>query len=139
MTPVDTSFAQSELEDDHIERLRASTTPHGQFAWQILPYYFDFYQRRLGRWSSCMHDPLAAAALLHPQLVRATVERPMHVEPVGEVHRGVGRDADEAAKLGLPPRNPARIVTEVDQRRFLDRFVAALTMPLGELGPLGDG
>jgi purine nucleosidase len=136
VTPVDTSFAQSELEDDHIERLRTSETPHGQFAWQILPYYFDFYQRRLGRWSSCMHDPLAAAALLHPGLVRGTVSRPMYVEPVGEVHRGVGRDTGEAATLGLPPRNPARIVTEVEKRRFLDRFVDALTTPLGELGPL---
>ena len=138
VTPVDTSFAQSELDDDHIERLRTSTTPHGQFAWRILPYYFDFYQRRLGRWSSCMHDPLAAAALLHPALVTEEISRPMYVEPDGDVHRGVGRDADEAAKLGLPPRQPARIVTSVEKRRFLDRFVDALTMPLGELGPLGD-
>jgi purine nucleosidase len=136
VTPVDTSFSQSELEDDHIERLRTSSTPQGQFAWQILPYYFDFYQRRLGRWSSCMHDPLAAAALLHADLVTSTVSRPMYVEPVGEVHRGVGRDADEAATLGLSPRDPARIVTEVDKRRFLDRFVEALTTSLGELGPL---
>lgn len=139
VTPVDTSYAQSELEDDHIERLRTSATAQGQFAWKILPYYFDFYQRRLGRWSSCMHDPLAAAVLVHPELVKETVERPMYVEPVGGVHQGVGRDADAAAALGLPARSPARIVTEVDRRRFLDRFVDALTTPLGELGPLGDG
>jgi purine nucleosidase len=139
VTPVDTSFAQSELEDDHIERLRTSETPHGQFAWQILPYYFDFYQRRLGRWSSCMHDPLAAAALLHPAVVTETVDRPMYLEPVGEVHRGVGRDPADAARLGLPERRPARIVTAVATRRFLDRFVDALTMPLGTLGPLTNG
>ena len=139
VTPVDTSFAQSELEDDHIERLRTSATPQGQFAWKILPYYFDFYQRRLGRWSSCMHDPLAAAALLHPELVKETAERPMYVEPGGDVHHGVGRGADEAARRELPARNPARIVTSVDTRRFLDRFVDALTTPLGELGPLDDG
>jgi purine nucleosidase len=139
VTPVDTSFAQSELDDDHIERLRTSTTPQGQFAWKILPYYFDFYQRRLGRWSSCMHDPLAAAALIHPHLVKETVERPLYVEPVEEVHHGVGRGADEAERLGLTARTPARIVTNVDKRRFLDRFVDALTMPLGTLGPLQDG
>ncbi len=137
VTPVDTSFAQSELEDDHIERLRTGETPQGQFAWQILPYYFDFYQRRLGRWSSCMHDPLAAAALLHPALVLEKVERPMYLEPVGEVHRGVGRDAADVARLGLPERRPAQIVTKVDARRFLNRFVDALTTPLGQLGPLG--
>jgi purine nucleosidase len=137
VTPVDTSFAQSELEDDHIERLRTGETPQGQFAWQILPYYFDFYQRRLGRWSSCMHDPLAAAALLHPELVLESVERPMYLEPVGEVHRGVGRDAADVARLGLPERRPAQIVTKVEARRFLNRFVDALTTPLGQLGPLG--
>ena len=64
------------------------------------------------------------------------VERPMYLEPVGEVHRGVGRDAADAARLGLPERRPARIVTKVDTRRFLNRFVDALTMPLGQLGPL---
>ncbi len=136
VVPVDTSFSQSELDDDHIERLRTSTTPQGRFAWQILPYYFDFYQRRLGRWSSCMHDPLAAAALLHPELVTGLVSRPMYVEPVGEVHRGVGRDIAEQAGMRLPPRDPAWIVTAVAKRRFLDRFVDALTTPLGELGPL---
>lgn len=137
VVPVDTSFHDSELDDDHIERLRASTTPQGRFAWKILPYYFDFYQRRLGRWSSCMHDPLVPAVLLDPSLITGMVSRPMYVEPVGSVHRGVGREGAELANL--PPRDPAQIVTSVDKRRFLDRFVDALTTPLGELSPIGDG
>jgi inosine-uridine nucleoside N-ribohydrolase len=138
VTPVDVSFAFAELDDDHIERLRTSATPQGAFAWKILPYYFDFYQRRLGRWSSCMHDPLAAAALIHPRIITGMVERPLYVEPAGEVHRGVGRDPGEAAKRGLPPRRAARVVTAIDKGRFLNRFVDALTTPLGMLEPFGD-
>ncbi|MBA3450219.1 MAG: nucleoside hydrolase [Chloroflexia bacterium] len=137
VVPVDTSFHYSELDDDHIERLRSSTTPQGRFAWTILPYYFDFYQRRLGRWSSCMHDPLAAAALLDPILITGMVSRPMYVEPFNDVYRGVGHDGAELAHL--PTRDPARIVTAIDKRRFLNRFVDALTTPLGALGPIGDG
>lgn len=136
VVPVDTSFHYSELDDDHIERLRASTTPQGRFAWTILPYYFDFYRRRLGRWSSCMHDPLVPAVLLDPSLIMGLVSRPMYVEPVGSVHRGVGRDGAELANL--PPRDPAQIVTSVDRRRFLDRLVDALVTPMGSLGPISD-
>jgi purine nucleosidase len=136
VVPVDTSFAYSELDDDHIEGIRASTTPQGRFAWKILPYYFDFYQRRLGRWSSCMHDPLVPALLFDRSLITGMVSRPMYVEPVGAVHRGVGREGEEVANL--PSREPARIVTAVDRRRFLNRFVDALTMPLGTLPAIAD-
>ena len=135
VVPVDTSFHYSELGDDHIAQLRTSTTAQARFAWKILPYYFDFYQRRLGRWSSCMHDPLVAAVLFDPSLITGMVSRPMYVESVGSVHRAVGRDDADVANL--PKRHPAQIVTSVDQRRFLDRFVAALVTPLGELAPVG--
>lgn len=134
VVPVDTSFNYTVLADDHIDKLRASTTPQGQLAWKILPYYFDFYQQRLGRWSSCMHDPLVPAVLLDPSLITGMAARPMYVEPTGNVHRGVGREGP--ALTDLPPRNPAQIVTAVDQRRFLDRLVASLTTPLGSLPPV---
>ncbi len=133
--PIDTS-AYSILEEDQIARLREATTPHGQLAWQILPYYFDFYQRRLGRWSARMHDPLVAAALLDPSLIASRARRPIYVEPIDGSWRAVGRAGDELT--GLPPRDPAEIVTSVNQRRFLDRFVDALVTPLGALPPLAD-
>jgi purine nucleosidase len=131
--PIDTS-CHAILEDDQIERLRNAEAAHGKFAWQILPFYFDFYQHRLGRWTARMHDPLVAAALLDPTLIEERVYRPMFVEQIGDTWRAVGRDRDE---LGDRPSRPeAEIVTSVDHRRFLDRFVDALTTPLGKLPPL---
>ena len=132
VVPVDTTN-HSILEEDQIDRLRAAATPQGRFAWAILPFYFGFYRTILGRWTARMHDPLVAAVLLHPGLVRSTVRRPLYVEPFEDRHRAVGREGDELA--GLHPRDPVGIVTEVDQRRFLDRFVDALTTPLGTLCP----
>ena len=137
VVPVDTSFSDSALDDHHVERLRAATTPQGRFAWKILPYYFDFSRQRLGRWSAYMHDPLVPAVLLDPSLIQATIARPLYVEPFAGVHCGFGRDGSELAHL--PPRAPAQIVTAVDRRRFLDRFVDALVTPLGSLAPIGDG
>lgn len=131
--PIDTS-CHAMLEEDQIERLKHAEAAHGQFAWQILPFYFDFYQHRLGRWTARMHDPLVAAALLDPTLIEKRVHRPMYVEPIGGSWRAVGREGDELK--GRPSRPAAEIVTRVDQRRFLDRFVDALTTPLGELPPL---
>lgn len=133
--PIDTS-AYSVLEDDQIARLRESEAAQGQLAWQILPFYFDFYQHRLGRWTARMHDPLVAAALLDPSLITEMVQRPMYVEPIDGSWRAVGREGDELA--GRPPRKAAEIVTSVDQRRFLDRFVDALATPLGALPPIAD-
>jgi purine nucleosidase len=136
VVPIDTS-REAVLDEEHIARLRASQTPQGRLAWQILPFYFHAYVERLGRWSARMHDPLTAAVLLDPSLIQVTVERPMYVEPVDGEWRAVGREGTELA--GRPARPAARIVTAVDQRRFLDRLVDALTLPLGRLAPIGDG
>ena len=131
--PIDTS-CHAILEDDQIARLKDAETAHGQFAWKILPFYFDFYQHRLGRWTARMHDPLVAAALLDPTLIEEWVLRPMYVEQIGDSWRAVSREREELE--GRLTRPAAEIVTRVDQRRFLDRFVDALTTPLGELAPL---
>lgn len=125
------------LEDDQIARIRQGTTPQARFAWRILPFYFTFYETLLGRWSARMHDPLVPGVLLDPTLVRATVERPIYVEPFETKHRAVGREEYDPA---LPSdRPPVRIVTEVEIRRFLDRMVDALVTPLGELPRLRSG
>jgi hypothetical protein len=75
-----------------------------------------------------------AAALLDPNLIEERVHRPMYVEPICDSWRAVGRESEELADR--PERPAADIVTRVDQRRFLDRFIDALTTPLGSLPPL---
>ena len=122
------------LEDEHIERIKAGTTIVARFAWQILPFYFDFYQTLLGRWSARMHDPLVAGVLLDPTLIHETVERPMYVEPCAVRYRAVGKeDYDPAVDTD---RGPVTIVTAVDIPRFLDRLTDALVSPQGALAPI---
>lgn len=136
VVPIDTT-RYSVLTPEHIARLRESTTPQGKLAWQILPHYFNFYQDRLnGVWSARMHDPLVPAVLLDPSLVTSRERKPFYVEPWEDSWRAVGRSGDELA--GRESRPAAEVITSVDQSRFLDRFVDALTQPLGSLGPVAN-
>lgn len=116
---------QAQLEDRHIEAIRGSDSPVARFAWRILPFYFDFYQRRMnGRWTASMHDPLVAGLYLDESLVTSELRAPMAVEPFGERHRGMARDP--GAHPLLAGRAPARIITDADLPLFLDRFASAI-------------
>ncbi len=127
VTPIDLSF-EAVLEDDHIARMQAASTVQATLAMRILPFYFDFYRARLGRWSASMHDPVAAALAIDPSLRVHEVVRPMFVEPCEIRHRAVGRP-----EIGPEVRQPVTIVTETDMPRFLERLVRGLELPLGSL------
>ena len=128
--PIDTT-AHVIFTDDHIERIRRGTAPAARLAWQILPYYFDFYQHRLNHWSCRVHEPAVTAALLDPSLVSASVSRSMIVESIADRHRVVGLTEADPEFPSLRPK--ATIVTAIDTNRFLDRLVDGLVLPLGTL------
>ena len=56
------------LEAPDQARIAASDQPHARFAWRILAFYLDFYERFLGRRAASLHDPLAAGILRDPTL-----------------------------------------------------------------------
>jgi purine nucleosidase len=121
--PIDLSY-QAILEERHLTAIREGMTPQARFAWRILPYYCTFYEQYLGRWTACMHDPIAGSLFADESLIAETVERPMLVEPCPERFRAVGIETP------LPDRSPVRIITKADMPRFLDRFVETLLTPL---------
>ncbi len=128
VVPVDTTNSVV-FDPDQIERIRTATTPQGRLAWRILPFYFDFYETRLGVWTSRMHDPVVPAILLDPTYIESEVHRPLVVEPFEDRHRAIGRDDPATA----PGRRPAHIITKVAEKRLLDRLVDGLVLPLGSL------
>jgi purine nucleosidase len=131
IVPIDLS-RRAALEDRHLVALREGTSLQARFAWKILPYYCNFYQERLGRWSASMHDPLAAGLAIDPSLATEIVQRPVMVEPYGNRHRAVGRTEASVDTEGIPAK---RIIPEADIARFLDRFVECL---LGPVNPIYD-
>lgn len=126
VVPIDLSY-RAILGDEHLHAIEHGTTPQARFAWQILPFYCDFYEPWIGRWSACMHDPIAGAIAIDPGFATAEVERPVVLEPYRDrVHAHGQRVPVE----GAPPR---RIVTDADIPRFLDYFVDRLLAPVAPI------
>lgn len=125
---------QSVLQPRHLEALATAPTPSGQFVWQILQHYLDFYESTLGIRSCPLHDPLAIGLTLYPDL--ATYRTlPTRLELRGELTRGSMvcdlRPGVEAGHLEAGgealPYWPVRYVDELDVERFQALFIQALT------------
>ncbi len=85
-----------------------------------LRFYFEFHFDQGEGYLAHLHDPLAAAVALDPDLVRyrqATVD----VELIGTLTRGM-TVADWRGHWGRPPN--AHIGVEVNPETFFDRFIA---------------
>jgi purine nucleosidase len=130
--PIDTT-AHVVFTDAQIERIKTGETPQARLAWKLLPFYFDFYQRRLNHWTSRVHDPAVAAVVLDPSLIATSVERQMIVEPYNGRFRAVGLESGDPSMARAGNRAAATIVTELDRDRFLDRLVDGIVNPLGAL------
>lgn len=124
--PIDLSY-RAILSDAHLEAIETGETPQARFAWQILPFYNDFYEPWVGRWTSCMHDPIAGAIAIEPGFGTQAVERPVVLEPYKDRVHAHGQ---LQPVVGYPPK---KIVTDADVDRFLDYFVERL---LGSVNPV---
>lgn len=92
-------------------------------------FYFEFHFDQGEGYLAHLHDPLAAAVALDPDLVRyrqATVD----VELTGTLTRGM-TVADWRGHWGRPPN--AHIGVEVDPEAFFDRFVVRVGPYAGKL------
>jgi purine nucleosidase len=108
-------------------RIAASDLPHARFAWRILDFYLDFYQRFHGERVASLHDPLAAGILRDPTYITASVDAPVGIVGIGDAARAVSplHPGPEVLRRGR-----TRIVTAVDGDRFVADLVDALTSPL---------
>ena len=134
VVPIDTTFRVI-FSDEHLARIRESTSPIARFVDRILQCYLDFYQERMGRRTVPVHDPTVAAVLLHPDLIRATERRRMIVEPWLGSFRAVGLDHGDSGEND--DRAEMRLVTDVDAERLLDNLVDAITRPQARFGNAG--
>ncbi|MFC4563084.1 nucleoside hydrolase [Nocardiopsis mangrovi] len=104
-----------------IDGERAATTS------AFLEFYVGWYSEVIGERGCAMHDPLAAAVLLDPDLVTASVDVPVRVELQGRHTRGLTiADLRPGAAAAEDPRPSVRLVTEVDSGTFLKRMADSL-------------
>lgn len=121
--PIDLSY-RAILSDEQLNAIERADTPQAQFAWSILPFYCNFYEPWIGRWSACMHDPIAGAVAIDDSFVTHEVQRSVVLEPYKDRVHAHGQSEPVA---GAPPK---RIVDDADVPRFMDYFVERLLGPV---------
>ncbi|WP_205739694.1 nucleoside hydrolase [Georgenia sp. SYP-B2076] len=119
---------RTQLPAPAIERIAASADPRARLAWSLMQHYLDVYEPILGARTCVLHDPLAMALALDPDLATYRLVA-ASVELRGARTRGqlVGdlRGYDPAP---ADPRAPGviRIVDTLDIPAFHAKFLAAL-------------
>ncbi|MDF2923147.1 MAG: hypothetical protein K0R57_2061 [Paenibacillaceae bacterium] len=112
------------LGEKHLERLlREAARPDDpviDLARHLLGFRMQAYLNRKGIHASPMHDPLAVAIALDPQLAVAQSVY-VAVDTVSETELGATKEVPATAGSLI------RVCTEVDADAFLDRFIQVLT------------
>jgi inosine-uridine nucleoside N-ribohydrolase len=117
---------------DDVDRLEAAGTPLARYLGRTVRPWVSWLAERFGRDGCPLHDPLAMAALLDPQVIRT---RPLtaDIELAGRLTRGrtVAWDPndDETLQvvLNLPDARPVHVAHEVDNARFMPLLMDLLT------------
>jgi inosine-uridine nucleoside N-ribohydrolase len=104
------------------QTLAARTSPEAVLVREITRQTFDV----LGFPSMALHDPLAMAIAVQPDLV-TTIHRDVRVETRGE--HTLGETVVDLRPNAPPPRLNTRVCTEVDAARAKDFFFSTLFEP----------
>jgi purine nucleosidase len=119
---------QTQLPPEALARIRDSADPRAQLAWRLVQHYLDVYEEVLGERTCVLHDPLAMALALDPELATYRLVR-ASIELRGERTRG--QVVGDLRGYGPAPSDPAdpgvvRIVDSLDTAAFHARFLRAL-------------
>jgi len=109
-----------------LDELATVAGPRAETSTAFLRFYTDWYTRVFGTRQCAMHDPLAAAVLLDPDLVTAADEVPVRVELRGEHTRGQTIADLRPNRDTSDERVAVRLVGGVDGEAFFKRMTDAL-------------
>jgi inosine-uridine nucleoside N-ribohydrolase len=131
VVPLDVTL-QTHLRLAEVDRLDAAGTPLGDYLARTVRPWVTWLAGRFGRDGCPLHDPLALAAVLDPEVVRTRL-RQADVELTGRLTRGrtVAWDATDDGLLQvvvpLHEARPVEIAHAVDNDRFMALLLDRLT------------
>lgn len=101
---------------ERVQRLRGLGNRAGRVSAELLTFYAGIYRERYGLSGGALHDPLAVAATLRPELCHM---QPMHVQV--ETHEGLnfGRTVCDRYGVTGEPAN-VDVAVEVDDGAFFE-------------------
>ncbi|WP_369134592.1 nucleoside hydrolase [Modestobacter sp. I12A-02662] len=118
----------TQLPQEALKRIETSADPRAQFMWPVMQQYLDVYEKNLGERTCVLHDPLAMALALDPELATYRLVR-AGVELRGERSRGqVVADLRGYEPAPVDPLEPGvvRLVDTLDTAAFHERFLRSL-------------
>ncbi|MFC5848286.1 nucleoside hydrolase [Deinococcus petrolearius] len=107
---------------ERVAALRAPGNRAGAVTAELLEFYADFYRRRYGLSGGAMHDPLAVAAALRPELLTWQA-LPVTVDTAEGPN--LGRTVCDLYGVTGAPAN-ARVAVDVDAPAFFELFTERL-------------
>jgi inosine-uridine nucleoside N-ribohydrolase len=131
IVPLDVTLRTS-MHLDQVTRLESASSPVAQYLGRTVRPWVTWLAERFGREGCPLHDPLALAALLDPDVIR-TRSRAADIELRGRLTRGrtVAWDAtnDELMQIvvPVPEERPIDIAYDVDNDRFMPLLLDRLT------------
>lgn len=111
-----------------IARIEGSQDPRAQLISRVFQHYLGVYEPIIGERTCVLHDPLAMALALTPDMATYRLVR-AGVELRGELSRGqVVADVRGFAEDPVDPKEPGvvRLVDTLDVERFHESFVSGL-------------
>jgi inosine-uridine nucleoside N-ribohydrolase len=127
LVPLDAT-TKTFMRAEHLDRVEAGGTPLHRFLAATSRPWLRFameVRRQPGFW---LHDPLAMAAALDPDILRLTR---MHVavELAGKLTAGQLLGYAESSRYLFPAPGPvnAQVALDLDEPRFMDLFLSAVT------------
>ena len=109
-----------------IDNLQQLKTKASDLVCGLMQFYLDYYKTDRRRLAGCpLHDPLAVAAALHPELI-TTLPVNLKADLEGP---GRGRTTADLSRLNDPQKDH-HMAVDVDVQRFLKLFTASLTRTL---------
>lgn len=106
---------------EDFERVRAVGNPVARVVADWLDFFYDFH-RKIGYAGAPVHDAVAVAALVRPELM-TTREMYVAVETTGDYCRGT-TIGDERGFYGKPAN--ANVILDIDRQGFVDLLVEAV-------------
>ncbi|MEN6338556.1 MAG: nucleoside hydrolase [Clostridiaceae bacterium] len=106
---------------EDFERVRAVGNPVAKVVADWLDFFYDFH-RKIGYAGAPVHDAVAVAALVRPELM-TTREMYVAVETTGDYCRGA-TIGDERGFYGKPAN--ANVILDIDRMGFVDLLVDAV-------------
>jgi purine nucleosidase len=110
-----------------LDRLKGGSA-EARYLAAMMPFYMDFYSKKLGEYACAAHSALTVAVVADPAIIIAAEELPVQVELTGTLTRGmtVADRRSNGANGGdrewtMPPIN---VLRDVDRDRFREMFLS---------------